>query len=193
VTEIGPEQRRRFEELAMPHLDAAFNLARWLTGNNHDAEDVVQDAFLRAIRYFEGFRGDRFRPWLLQIVRHTAYTWMRENRPAEHVTLDEDDERCFEVQTSLVDEPLAIALRNADRTQINEAIAQLPAVFREVLILRELEDMSYRDIARVAGTPIGTVMSRLTRARRMLQNTLAPSSRPALRTVATVVPRAVNS
>ncbi len=136
--------RRRFEQQVLPHIDAAFNLARWLTRNDHDAEDVVQDAMLRAYRHFEGLRGEA-RPWLLAIVRNACFSWMQRNRPAE-----------------------LLLARELDRRMLNEAIAALPLQFREVLILRELEDLSYREIARIANVPIGTVMSRLARARRLL-------------------------
>lgn len=184
------DARRRFELLALPHLDAAYNLARWLTGNPQDAQDVVQDACLRALRYFGGFRGEQVRPWLLQIVRHTCYTWLKENRPAEMVTVDDSGDPSFDGAASFAasvapaaDEPLAVLMRNADRQLINQAISALPVAYREVLVLRELEDLPYRDIARIANLPIGTVMSRLARARRLLQQALLPGVRPVLRTV----------
>ncbi len=169
--------------MAVPHLDASYNLARWLTGNSHDAQDVVQDAYLRAMRYFEGFRGDRFRPWLLQIVRHTCYSWMRENRPAGLVSLDDADEPWPEPMAPATDEPHSVALSNAERGQINQAISALPVAYREVLVLRELEDLPYLDIARIADIPIGTVMSRLARARAMLKQALLPQEPPPLRGV----------
>lgn len=174
----------RFEALAMPHMDAAYNLARWLTRNDHDAEDVVQDAMVRAMRYFSGLRGDGARAWLLQIVRHTCYTWLQQNRPAERVTLDDFDEAWNEMPAPASDEPPSIAMRKADREQINAAIAALPVPYREVLVLRELEDLSYVDIARIADIPVGTVMSRLARARGLMRTSLAPGGRPVLRNVA---------
>ena len=177
------ENRKRFEALAMPHLDAAYNLARWLTRNEHDAQDVVQDALMRALRYIGSFRGDSARPWLLQIVRHTCYSWLRENRPAEQVLLDDSDDALSELAAPAADEPPALAIRKADRQQINEAIAALPVAYREVLVLRELEELSYGDIARIAGIPLGTVMSRLARARALMRAALAPDARPVLRTV----------
>jgi len=177
------EDRRRFERLAMPHLDAAYNLARWLTRNDHDAQDVVQEALMRALRYIGGFRGESARPWLLQIVRHTCYSWLRENRPAERTLLDTDDDAMLDTPAPAADEPHAIAARNADRAQINLAIAALPIAFREVLVLRELEDLAYGDIARIADIPIGTVMSRLARARALMRQALTPATRPVLRTV----------
>ena len=178
------ENRRRFESLAMPHLDAAYNLARWLTHNDHDAQDVVQEALLRALRYIGSFRGDSARAWLLQIVRHTCYSWLRENRPAERILFDDADDAWQNVPAPAMDEPQAVAMRNADRVQINQAIAALPIVFREVLVLRELEDFSYNDIARIADIPLGTVMSRLARARGLMRQALMPGARPVLRTVA---------
>lgn len=183
------EKQRRFELLALPHLDAGFNLARWLTRNDHDAEDVVQEAFLRALRYMGGFHGDNARAWLLQIVRHTCFSWLKENRPAEIVALDDVGDGWQDIAAPSADEPSAIAIRNADRQQINQAIAALPFVYREVLVLRELNDLSYKDIARIVDIPIGTVMSRLARARDLMRQALAPGARPMQRTV----PREIQS
>jgi RNA polymerase sigma-70 factor (ECF subfamily) len=182
------ENRRRFEQIAMPHLDAAYNLARWLTHNEHDAQDVVQDALMRAMRYMASFRGESARAWLLQIVRHTCYSWLKENRPAAMLALDDSDDTWQEIAAPAASEPPAIAMRKADRVQINQAIAALPVAFREVLVLRELEDLSYADIARIAEIPIGTVMSRLARARGLMRTALTdhpsvPSARPVLRPV----------
>ena len=177
------ENWRRFELLAMPHVDAAYNLARWLTHNDHDAQDVVQETLMRALRYMGGFRGDNARAWLLQIVRHSCFTWLKENRPAERMFLDDTDDTMHEIAAPTADEPQAVAMRKADRLQINQAIADLPFVYREVLVLRELEDFSYKDIARIADIPVGTVMSRLARARGLLREALMPSARPVLRPV----------
>jgi RNA polymerase sigma-70 factor (ECF subfamily) len=162
------ERKRRFEQLVLPHLDAAYNLARWLTRNDHDAQDVVQEAVLRAFRFFDGLRGEA-RPWLLAIVRNSCLTWLQVNRPAE---LAGFDDRIVEPQRVDEDSPEALALRAFDRRMLNEALAVLPVQFREALVLRELEDLSYKDIARIAGVPIGTVMSRLARARRLLAESL---------------------
>lgn len=179
------ENWRRFERLALPHLDAAYNLARWLTHNEHDAQDVVQDALVRAMRYVHALRGDSARAWLLQIVRHTCYSWLKENRPAERVLFDDADEAWAGVAAPASDEPPELAMRKAERQQIDEAIAALPVAYREVLVLREMEDLSYGDIARIAEIPLGTVMSRLARARGLMRAALTQTTRPVLR----VVPR----
>lgn len=177
------QTRRRFEMLALPHLDAAFNIARWLTRNDDDARDVVQDAFVRALRYFGGFRGDNARGWLLQIVRHTCFTWLRENRSPELMTIDDDDESFPELQAPAADEPQAAVERRFERAELDRAIAALPIAFREVFVLRELEDLSYVEISRIADIPIGTVMSRLARGRALMRRALVPAGRPVLRTV----------
>lgn len=168
-------QKRRFELLAMPHLDAAYNLARWLTSSSEDAQDVVQEAYLRAFKYFDGFKGEEVRPWLLSIVRRTAYTWLETNRPREIIGgLDETEMTDIEAQqASKVETPDAALLRNADRQLVDELVGRLPAEFREVIVLREIEELSYREIAAVAAIPIGTVMSRLARARRLLEDDAA--------------------
>ena len=160
------DRRDRFEQHVLPHLDAAFNLARWLTRNDHDAQDVVQDAMLRAYRFYDGLRGEP-RPWLLAIVRNACFSWLQANRPADMTTLDEAGHEELEA-----DGPETLAARSLDRRMLNEAIAALPVQFREVLILRELEDLSYKDIARITDVPIGTVMSRLARARRLLSESM---------------------
>jgi RNA polymerase sigma-70 factor (ECF subfamily) len=178
------EERLRFERVVLPHLDAAYNLARWLTRNDHDARDVVQDALLRALRYFRSLRGEHARPWLLQIVRHTCYTWLRQNRPSEVVALDEAEEAWREVPAPAAEEPQASAARNAERAQLNWALNTLPVAYREVLVLRELEDLSYKEIARIADVPVGTVMSRLARGRELLRKVLARELRPQLQPVA---------
>ena len=177
------EDRKRFELLVMPQLNAAYNLARWLMHDEHDADDVVQESFVRAMRYIGGLRGDSVRPWLFQIVRHTGYSWLKKNRPAEHTSFDETDDSPHDLAGPAADEPLSLALRKAERQQINDAIAALPIAYREVLVLRELEDLSYGDIARIADIPVGTVMSRLSRARALMRDALTPRVRPMLRTV----------
>lgn len=154
-------------------MDAAFNLARWLTRNDQDARDVVQDSMLRAFRFFDGLRGEA-KPWLLALVRNACMTWLKANRPAEIAGLEDRAAALVPVEENT---PETIALREVDRRMLNEALAALPAHFREALILRELEDLSYRDIARITGAPIGTVMSRLSRARRLLAESLRAISR----------------
>jgi len=161
-----------FEQVVLPHLDAAYNLARWLTRNDHDAQDVAQEAVLRAYRFFDGLRGEA-KPWLLTIVRNSCFTWLQANRPAGTVGFDDG---IAELLPADDDGPEVQAARNCDRRMLNAAIAALPVQFREVLILRELEDLSYKDIARIADVPIGTVMSRLARARRLLAQSLRVTS-----------------
>jgi len=160
------ERRKEFERQVLPHLDAAYNLARWLARDDHDAQDVVQEALLRALRFFDGLRGAP-RPWLLAIVRNACFDWLRTHRPADIVGIDEE----FPAEDT-GEGPEALAARSLDRRLLNEAIAALPIHFREVLILRELEDLSYKEIARIAGIPVGTVMSRLARARRLLSDSM---------------------
>lgn len=158
---------REFERLALPHLDAAYNLARWLTRNDSDAEDVVQDAYLRAYKYFASFRGDNVRAWLLAVVRRAAYDWIHRNRRGEIVSSDDLDLEAVADDTT-EDGPEAALLRKADRQMVNDMIAALPVPFREVVVLRELQELSYKEIAEIAGVPVGTVMSRLARARALL-------------------------
>ena len=163
------DKQARFEETIMPHLDAAFNLARWLTRNEHDAQDVVQDAFLRAFKFFEGFHGGNSRSWLLSIVRNTTYTWLQKNRRPELATVFDEEKHDAEDTAS---NPEVLLLKNADRQEIMKAVEELPVEFREAMILRELEGMSYREIADMTDVPVGTVMSRLARARKRLQQSL---------------------
>src|SRR5882724_4728240 len=159
-----------FETAVLPHLDAAYNLARWLTRNDADAEDVVQESYLRAFRFFGGFHGEDGRAWLLGIVRNTSYTWMQRNRSPE-LSMAFDDET-HEAESSDLD-PEALLLQKADAQMLRQAVEELPVEFREVLVLRELDEMSYKQIAVVADLPLGTVMSRLARARKRLQQILA--------------------
>ncbi|MGO4762506.1 RNA polymerase sigma factor [Cupriavidus sp. 2KB_3] len=169
----APATRRRFDALVLPHLDAAYNLARWLCGNTGDAEDVVQEAFLRAFRLFGSFRGDQPRPWLLAIVRNTWFTTCEKRRGAAETDYEEG-----EMDTALPDwhgaatDPEQWLMREEDVRLVHAALARLPVVFREVIVLRELEELHYRDIARIAQIPVGTVMSRLARGRRMLAATV---------------------
>ena len=157
----------RFEQLVLPQLDAAYNLARWLTRNASDAEDVVQAACERALKYIDAFHGGEPKAWFLTIVRHAAYDWIKRNRPAEVIA--DGAEAIEQAVDAAMPTPEQAALRSAASAALADAIAQLPLEYREVLILRELEELSYRDIARIVDIPIGTVMSRLARARALLQ------------------------
>ena len=154
-----------FEEAVMPHLDAAYNLARWLTRNEDDAQDMVQEAYLRALRFFGGFHGTDARAWLLTIVRNTCYTWLKRSRS---VQLSVDFDEVVLTKESDEPDPEASHVLKVRAQLINEAIEKLPIEFREVVILRELEELSYKEIASITGIPIGTVMSRLSRARKRL-------------------------
>lgn len=154
-----------FEEIFLPHLDAAFNLARWLTRNEDDAQDVVQEAYLRALKSFGSFYGSDGRPWLLMIVRNTFYTWLKRNRSRE---LFEFDEAVHLEEIDPPDQERTLIL-NGEKKLLKEALEELPLEFREVLVMRELEELSYREIAAAAEIPLGTVMSRLARARQKLQ------------------------
>jgi RNA polymerase sigma-70 factor, ECF subfamily len=160
--------RIRFEQAVLPQLDAAYNLARWLTHNGNDAEDVVQDACERALRYFGAFHGSDAKAWFLTIVRHACYDWIKRNRPSE-IAPGDGTEAIENATDPEGVTPEDAVMRDATGTALTKAIAALPPGYREVLILRELEELSYKEIARVADIPIGTVMSRLARARSMLQ------------------------
>jgi RNA polymerase sigma-70 factor (ECF subfamily) len=165
-----PERLALFDQAVLPHLNAAYNLARWLTRNPDDAQDVVQEAYLRAFKYFSGFSGEDGKAWLLSIVRHACFTWLRKNRPAELTQFDDDaGDQGVEAGDEAENNPEQRLLVTRDRELLNRLIAELPAEFREVVILRELEELSYREIAVIAAIPIGTVMSRLARARRRLR------------------------
>ncbi len=166
------DARRRFELLALPHLDAAYNLARWLTGNTADASDVVQEAYLRAFRYFGAYKGGNMRVWLLTIVRNSFATWVRENRSARLVfSADPPDDGAAEepMWGTPPRDPEALLLASIDAATLDRLMGRLPPEHRAVLVLRELEDLSYGEIATVTGVPVGTVMSRLARARLALR------------------------
>ena len=159
----------RFERLLLPHLDAAYNLARWLTRDEHDAADVVQEACLRAYKYFGRFHGEDGRVWLLKIVRNTCCTWLKQNRPADLVPLADEQLPTADCGVSAPD---ARAYAEERRRLLHEAISELPAEYREAVVLRELEGLSYKEIASIADVPMGTVMSRLSRARERLHERL---------------------
>ena len=147
-------------------MDAAYNLARWLTGNEHDARDMVQESFLRALKFFGNFRGGDARAWLLTIVRNTVYTWLKQRQARDHVLQAEEEMDKFEDPSP---NPVQLLSRIDDIEAVRRAIAQLSAEFREVVVLREMENFSYKEIADMVDVPIGTVMSRLARGRRQLQ------------------------
>lgn len=177
-----PIARERFDDVALPHLDAAYNLARWLTRNDSDAADVVQEAFLRAFTYFDGYRGENARAWLLMIVRNTCYRWLERNRPATVLPFSREveaevDAAAAEAGAELVPDPETLVTRQRDSALINDLIGELPPLFRETLVLREIEELSYREIGDVLGVPIGTVMSRLARARGLLKEAWAQRSK----------------
>ena len=159
--------RQRFEALVLPHVDAAYNLARWLSRSPGDADDIVQEAMLRAFRAFDGFRGESIRPWLLTIVRNCWRSSAGDSRRRAHSPLPDEDGQPLASQDP---DPEAAALGASEGRRLEAMIAQLPADFREVLILREMEELSYREIAEATGAPIGTVMSRLARARAVLKD-----------------------
>jgi RNA polymerase sigma-70 factor, ECF subfamily len=173
---LEPTELERFEAVVLPHLDAAYNLARYLTRDADDAQDIVQEASLRAFRYFAGFRGtaaSEGRAWLLAIVRNTARTWRDRNRHnAQAATFDEE----LHSHAIADDHPEAAIVRQSEDEAVRAAIDRLPTEFREVIVLRELEGLSYKEISDVAGVPVGTVMSRLSRARRRLEEALCPAS-----------------
>ncbi len=162
-------QLPNFEQEVLPHLDAAYNLARWLTRNDQDAQDIVQEAYLRAFRFFPGFRGGDARAWLMKIVRNTCYTWLHANRPLQDAA--EFDENFFQPD-SRAPNPEEVVLQNDSAALLRTALEKLPPNYREVLILRELEGMSYKEIADITGMPVGTVMSSLSRARGRLRQAL---------------------
>ena len=166
------ERLERFETTVLPHLGAAYSLARWLTRSDEDAEDVVQESVLRAFRFFDDLRGD-CRPWLLMIVRNTCYSWLRRNR--SHERLVAADDAVYDVVDG-APSPEARLLREADATWLRQSIERLRAEYREVLVLREYEGLSYKEIAEVTGVSLGTVMSRLSRARQRLYEALVRSA-----------------
>jgi RNA polymerase sigma factor (sigma-70 family) len=180
---MSRDDQTRFSNLVLPHLTDCFALARWLTGNATDAEDVVQEACLRAYKAINGYAGGNSRAWILTIVRNTAYTWLRNNRPGELVMVDDLEAAANDsAAQSLGSEecraatPETSLIAKADATRLKNAIAALPAEFRETLVLREVHGLDYREIAAVTGKPVGTVMSRLARARQRLISELGTES-----------------
>jgi RNA polymerase sigma factor (sigma-70 family) len=172
------EKSLRFEEAVLPHLDAAYNLARWLARNDPDAEDIVQEACYRALKYFSAYRGENSRAWLLSIVRNASYDWLKQKRPNELVTVSDENKHGDAVEpvdylAKETSNPETLLLQRADQEMLKKALEALPAEFREVMILREIEEMSYKEIAGICSIPLGTVMSRLARGRKQLQRSLA--------------------
>ena len=159
--------------LLVAHLDAAYNLARWLMGNETDAEDLVQEAYLRAFSHFAGFRGGDGRAWLLTIVRHSCYDRLKQKGSRGQDTDFDETVHSAGRQTS---NPETLLIREERAEMVKESLVELPAEYREVLVLRELEQLSYREIADIVGIPLGTVMSRLSRARQRLQQSLLATS-----------------
>ena len=162
------EKQSIFEELCLPHLDAAYNLARWLVGRDEDAQDVVQDAYVRALKGFNGFRGDNARAWLLAIVRNTAYSWLKKHAKQSYMI---PFDPAIHARTN--DTPLYESSREERVQQLDEALNRLPVKMRELLVLREMEGWSYKQLASILNVPSGTVMSRLSRARQRLHQELA--------------------
>jgi RNA polymerase sigma-70 factor (ECF subfamily) len=173
---MGLSNQKRFAHLVLPHLDAGYNLARWLARDAADADDVVQDACLRALKYIASVEGENARPWFLRIVRNAFYDWCARNRPAE--ILNDENATVDAAADLAASGPEQAAAQRSDLAALVREVTALPTQFREVLILREIEELSYADIATVAGIPVGTVMSRLARARALLQRS------PLLRAVA---------
>jgi RNA polymerase sigma-70 factor (ECF subfamily) len=168
------DERAAFDEVFLPHLPEAYRLAQWLTGNVSDAEDIVQEAALRAFRGIKSFGAVNARAWSLTIVRNTAFSWLAKNKPKKVVYMNdlsavEQQELEFEgLHATKVETPEEVTLIKADAEEVQIALAKLPAQFREVIVLREINQMNYRDIAEITNVPIGTVMSRLSRGRRLL-------------------------
>lgn len=160
-----PDLHAQFEQVMLPHLDAAYTLARWLTRNDHDAEDLVQLSYLRAMQYFDGFKGGNARAWILTIVRNAFYSGLR-GATEQTVEFDDGVHQLHDIAQSSGQEQLHD--QRDTRQSVHRALEQLPVSFREVIVLKEMEDMTYQQIADVAGIPIGTVMSRLARARKQL-------------------------
>jgi RNA polymerase sigma-70 factor (ECF subfamily) len=173
--EAAEAKRRLFDEVISPHLDDAYSLARWLTGNATDAEDVVQDACLRAFRGLDGFAGQSSRAWLLTVVRNAAHTWISKNRPKTVIMTDdlEDAERRMPDHELRTATPESELIASVEAKRLEDAVSRLPLLFKEAIVMREINGASYREISEVLQVPIGTVMSRLARARSLLIRSLA--------------------
>lgn len=169
-------RRQRFETLLLPHLSAAYNLARWLVHRDADAQDIAQEAYLRAFRYFESFHGGNERAWLLGIVRNTCYDWFKQQRQHNlHTPFDEDLHGHLHTQgDTSPNDPESLVTQHDNALQLNQALSNLPLEFREVVVLRDIEELSYKEIAVLIDIPLGTVMSRLSRGRKLLSAHLQP-------------------
>jgi RNA polymerase sigma-70 factor (ECF subfamily) len=177
-------KEKRFQEMVLPHLDSAFNLARWLTRSPQDAEDIVQEAYLRAFKFFDNFHGEDGRVWLLSIVRNTFYTWYQQNKTEAQSTQFEEELHSIKPEDTAATQyadnnPEALLIQKDSRRQLHQALELVSVEFREMMVLRELEDLSYKQIAGIVGIPIGTVMSRLGRGRKQLAEILASTNRDA--------------
>lgn len=177
-------KEQRFQAMVMPHLDSAFNLARWLTRSPQDAEDIVQEAYLRAFKFFDSFHGDDGRAWLLGIVRNTFYTWYQQNKSQTQNTEFEEELHSVQIEDAAATQyadnnPEALLIKKDSQRQLQRALETVSVEFREVMVMRELEDLTYKQIAGIVGIPIGTVMSRLGRGRKQLAEILASTNRDA--------------
>jgi RNA polymerase sigma factor (sigma-70 family) len=175
LTDSAIARTRQFEAAMLPHLDAAYNVARWLLRDDFSAQDAVQEAYLRAFKFFESYHGGAARPWLLGIVRNTCFTWLADRGQAG-APIQFDEERDSEHEDEAAHDsrgnPENQLIQKLDKARIDRAIDSLPPLYREVIVLRELEELSYEEIAQVVAIPIGTVMSRLARARGALRSSL---------------------
>ncbi|AMO94971.1 RNA polymerase sigma factor, sigma-70 family protein [Collimonas fungivorans] len=181
---LVPTKKQRFQANVLPHLNSAFNLACWLTRSRQDAEDVVQEAYLRAFKFFDGFHGDDSRAWLLTIVRNTFYTWYQEQQKQRQETAFDEEMHDFGAvdvagMAFADNNPETLLMQKDSERQLQQALQALPLEFREVMVMRELEELSYKQIAAIVGIPIGTVMSRLGRGRKLLAAILAPARQEA--------------
>jgi len=177
-------KEQRFQAMMLPHLNSAFNLARWLARSHQDAEDIVQEAYLRAFKSFDGFHGEDGRAWLLSIVRNTFYTWYQQNKTQAQNTQFDEELHGARIEDATAaqyadNNPEALLIQKESRRQMQQALETLSVEFREVMVMRELEDLSYKQIAGIIGIPIGTVMSRLGRGRKQLAEILASMNRDA--------------